>query len=93
VPLLLFNGAATWVLLSAIGMIQYIAPMLQFLIGLFIQHEAMPASRWFGFLLVWGALIILTADGLRTARTARRTQTNAAPAPAPAGPQPVRETT
>jgi chloramphenicol-sensitive protein RarD len=83
VPLLLFNGAAIRVPLSAIGMLQYIAPVLQFLIGLFIQHEAMPASRWIGFLLVWAALVIFTADGLRTARNARRTQTHAAPAPAP----------
>jgi chloramphenicol-sensitive protein RarD len=79
IPLLLFNGAAIRVPLTAIGMLQYIAPVLQFLIGLFIQHEAMPASRWIGFLLVWAALITLSADGLRTRRVRAR-----APRPAPA---------
>jgi chloramphenicol-sensitive protein RarD len=82
VPLLLFNGAAIRVPLTAIGMIQYIAPVLQFLIGLFIYREAMPASRWIGFLLVWGALVILTVDGLRAARSTRvrRAQAGATPA-------------
>src|ERR671915_474072 len=71
VPLLLFNGAAIRVPLTVIGMMQYIAPVLQFLIGLFTQHEAMPASRWVGFLLVWGALVILTVEGLHAARRTR----------------------
>lgn len=90
VPLLLFNGAAIRVPLTAIGLLQYIAPVLQFLIGLFIQHEDMPASRWIGFLLVWAALVILTVDGLR-ARSGRRLKALAEPPPQPA--QPVRETT
>ncbi|HEX6470571.1 MAG TPA: EamA family transporter RarD, partial [Streptosporangiaceae bacterium] len=71
-PLLMFNSAATRVPLSVIGMLQYLAPVLQFLIGLLVQHEAMPASRWIGFLLVWTALVILSADGLRAARVRRR---------------------
>ncbi|MGH3388660.1 MAG: EamA family transporter RarD, partial [Actinomadura sp.] len=66
VPLLLFNAAAIRIPLSRIGMLQYIAPVLQFLIGLFIQHEEMPPSRWIGFLLVWAALATLTFDGLRS---------------------------
>jgi chloramphenicol-sensitive protein RarD len=78
VPLLLFNSAATRVPLTVIGMLQYLAPVLQFLIGLLVQHEAMPASRWAGFVLVWTALIILTADGLRHARTAARPVAEAA---------------
>ncbi|MFD0685737.1 EamA family transporter RarD [Actinomadura fibrosa] len=72
IPLLLFNGAAIRLPLSAIGMLQYLAPVLQFLIGLLVQHEEMPASRWAGFLLVWIALAILTWDGLRAGRRARR---------------------
>jgi chloramphenicol-sensitive protein RarD len=55
-----------------IAMLQYLAPILQFLIGLLVQHEAMPASRWVGFLLVWCALVTFTIDGLRAARTKRR---------------------
>jgi chloramphenicol-sensitive protein RarD len=70
-PLMLFNAAAIRLPLSTIGMIQYLTPVLQFIVGLAILHEAMPASRWIGFLLVWGALLILTVDGLRTARSNR----------------------
>lgn len=72
VPLLLFNSAATRVPLTVIGMLQYLTPILQFLIGLLIQHEAMPASRWVGFLLVWAALVILSVDAVRAARKNRR---------------------
>ncbi|MGH3379062.1 MAG: EamA family transporter RarD [Actinoallomurus sp.] len=72
VPLLLFNSSATRVPLTVIGMLQYLTPILQFLIGLLVQHEAMPASRWTGFLLVWAALIILSLDAVRAARKNRR---------------------
>jgi chloramphenicol-sensitive protein RarD len=95
VPLLLFNGAAIRVPLTVIGMMQYITPVLQFLIGLLIQHEDMPASRWIGFVLVWAALVILTADSLR-ARGATRTAGDlkvSVARPAESSPQPVRETT
>jgi chloramphenicol-sensitive protein RarD len=81
VPLMLFNSAATRVPLTVIGMLQYLAPVLQFLIGLVIQHESMPASRWIGFLLVWIALIILTIDGLVTARSRRRAEPPPLPEP------------
>jgi RarD protein len=79
IPLMLFNSAATRVPLTVLGMLQYLAPVLQFFIGLLVQHEAMPASRWIGFLLVWAALALLTADGLRAARSGRR----GVPAPEP----------
>ncbi|GAA3964102.1 EamA family transporter RarD [Actinomadura viridis] len=68
IPLLLFNGAATRLPLSVIGMLQYLTPVLQFMIGLFVHHEAMPASRWTGFVLVWTALAVLTWDGVRAVR-------------------------
>ncbi|SEG30388.1 chloramphenicol-sensitive protein RarD [Thermomonospora echinospora] len=71
VPLLLFNTAAVRIPMSTLGMLQYLAPVLQFLIGLLVQHEPMPASRWIGFLLVWAALAILTFDGLRAAHRSR----------------------
>nr|WP_240487131.1 EamA family transporter RarD [Actinomadura flavalba] len=71
-PLMLFNAAATRIPMSALGMLQYLAPVLQFLIGYLVQHEEMPASRWAGFLLVWTALVVLTSDGLWAGRRARR---------------------
>jgi chloramphenicol-sensitive protein RarD len=73
VPLMLFNAAAIRIPMSTLGMLQYLAPVLQFFIGLLIQHEAMPPARWAGFLLVWAALITLSVDGLRTAHRNRST--------------------
>jgi chloramphenicol-sensitive protein RarD len=71
VPLLLFTGAVTRVPLTVIGMMQYITPTLQFLVGLLIRGEAMPASRWIGFALVWAALSVLTVDMIQTAQRSR----------------------
>ncbi|MCD0452190.1 EamA family transporter RarD [Actinocorallia sp. API 0066] len=70
-PLMLFNVAARTLPLSTVGLLQYVAPVLQFVVGLTIQHEAMPTSRWAGFGLVWLALAILTFDAFRTAHKAR----------------------
>jgi chloramphenicol-sensitive protein RarD len=71
IPLLLFGGAARRLPLSVVGLLQYLAPTLQFLIGVLVFGEEMPAARWWGFALVWMALVILTADGLRTGRAER----------------------
>lgn len=72
VPLLLFASAARRLPLVYLGLSQYLAPVLQFLIGVFLFHEEMPFARWLGFALVWIALIVLTVDMLRSNRTARR---------------------
>ncbi|MFD0883164.1 EamA family transporter RarD [Streptosporangium algeriense] len=72
IPLLCFTAAALRVPLTTIGLLQYIAPVLQFLVGIFVAHEVMPASRWVGFAIVWLALSVFTWDGLRTARRTRR---------------------
>ena len=71
VPLLLFGGAARRLPLSVVGMLQYLAPTLQFVVGVVIFGEEMPAARWWGFALVWVALAVLTADGLRSSRVDR----------------------
>jgi chloramphenicol-sensitive protein RarD len=76
VPLLLFAACVTRVPLTTVGLLQYLTPVLQFLIGWLVVGEAMPAARWAGFALVWMALATLTWDGLRTMReagAARRT--------------------
>lgn len=78
VPLLAFAAAAVRIPLSMIGLLQYLAPILQFTFGVLVFHEQMPVERWLGFGIVWLALIILTIDGTR-----RRTP--AAPAIATAG--------
>ncbi|MFL6288875.1 MAG: EamA family transporter RarD [Actinomycetes bacterium] len=71
VPLLLFGAAATRIPLSWVGLLQYVAPILQFVIGVAIYQEPMPASRWIGFALVWAALMILAVDSLAAVRRGR----------------------
>lgn len=66
VPLLLFASAARRLPLSLVGMLQYLAPGIQLLIGVAVFGEPMPPERWAGFVLVWAAVALLTADGLRT---------------------------
>ncbi|WP_423724274.1 EamA family transporter RarD [Arthrobacter gengyunqii] len=62
VPLIFFGAAARRLPLSTVGMLQYLAPTLQFIIALAVFKETMPPERWVGFGLIWMALVILTAD-------------------------------
>ncbi|CAL9295925.1 EamA family transporter RarD [Streptomyces sp. SudanB66_2053] len=71
-PLVCFGAAAIRVPLSTLGLLQYLAPVFQFLLGILYFKEAMPPERWAGFALVWLALTLLTWDALRTARRAAR---------------------
>jgi chloramphenicol-sensitive protein RarD len=71
VPLVCFGMSANRLPLSTLGLIQYLAPVFQFLIGVLHFHETMSAEQWAGFLLVWSALVLLTWDALRTGRRAR----------------------
>ena len=63
-PLLFFASAARRVQYSTVGLLQYIAPTLQFSIGVLIYHEAFNQSRLIGFSVIWLALIIYTVDSL-----------------------------
>lgn len=63
VPLLLFAGAARRLPLTTIGLVQYLTPVLQFLIGVLLLHEVITPERLLGFILVWIALILLAIDG------------------------------
>ena len=65
IPLICFGAAATRLPLSDIGLLQYLAPVLQFLVGVLVRHEPMPPGRLAGFALVWCALAVLTVDVLR----------------------------
>ncbi|WP_237688225.1 EamA family transporter RarD [Arthrobacter jiangjiafuii] len=62
IPLIFFGAAARRLPLSTVGMLQYLAPTLQFVVALTIFNETMPPERWAGFGLVWLALVILTID-------------------------------
>lgn len=72
VPLLFFAAAARRLPLTHIGLAQYVAPVMQFVIGVFLLNEQMPVERWVGFTLVWIALAVLTVDMLRSGRAPRR---------------------
>jgi len=64
-PLILFAAAARRLPLTYMGLAQYLAPILQLVVGVFVFHEAMPPERWLGFAIVWLALAILTFDLFR----------------------------
>jgi chloramphenicol-sensitive protein RarD len=66
VPLLLYGASARRIPLSTVGMLQYLAPTIQFLLGLLVFGEAMPPERWAGFGLVWLALVLFTVDLIRS---------------------------
>ncbi|WP_040163089.1 EamA family transporter RarD [Microbacterium gorillae] len=72
VPLLLFAAGTRRVPLSVVGMLQFAAPILQFLIGVLVQHEPMPPERWIGFAIVWCAVAVFAVDSLRAGRRASR---------------------
>jgi chloramphenicol-sensitive protein RarD len=80
VPLLLFAAAANRVPLSTVGLLQYVTPLIQLSIGVFVYDEPMPPARLAGFAIVWLALAVFTVDTLRQAHSTRR---------AAAGPLPV----
>jgi chloramphenicol-sensitive protein RarD len=71
-PLLFFGAAARRLPLSTVGLLQYLAPLLQFITALLVFHEPMPPERWAGFALVWLSLVILTADMVVAYRKAPR---------------------
>lgn len=72
VPLLLFAAGARRIHLTVIGMIQFITPVMQFLIGAVVLGEPMPLERWIGFVLVWVAIAVFVTDLLLAARRGRR---------------------
>ncbi len=71
-PLLLFAAGARRAPLTLIGILQFVAPVMQFVIGAWILGEEMTPGRWAGFALVWAALAVLTVDSFAAARRQRR---------------------
>ena len=70
VPLLLFGAAAKRIRLTTLGLLQYIAPTLQFTIGAAVYGEELESATIVGFVFVWTALAIYTIDSVRSAREA-----------------------
>ncbi|KIF80202.1 EamA family transporter RarD [Noviherbaspirillum autotrophicum] len=64
IPLLLFAAGARRIPLSVLGLLQYIGPTLQLLLGVWLYHEPFGGSRMFGFALIWGALAVYSLEGV-----------------------------
>lgn len=75
VPLLLFGAAAGVLPLTIMGLLQYLTPVTQFLLGIYWAGEQMSTARWAGFGLIWLALVVFTTDMIRVGRRRRRART------------------
>lgn len=64
IPLLLFATGARKIPLSILGLLQYLSPTLQFLLGVWLFKEAFSADRLVGFALIWTALVLFAGEGL-----------------------------
>jgi len=64
IPLLLFATGARKIPLSILGLLQYLSPTLQFLLGVWLFKEAFSADRLVGFVLIWSALALFAGEGL-----------------------------
>ncbi|WP_322806483.1 EamA family transporter RarD [Thermanaerothrix sp.] len=78
IPLLLFAGGARRVPLTMLGLLQYIAPSLQFLLGVFVYGEPFGPAQLVGFSLIWLALAIFSAEGVLAQRRQRLIEAEAA---------------
>ncbi len=75
-PLLLFASGARRITLTTLGLLQYIAPTMSFMIGILIYHEPLSQARLIGFAFIWVALLLYTAEGVRHSRqTAKHNRT------------------
>jgi len=72
VPLLLFAYGARRVTLATLGLLQYLGPTIQFMLGVWVYHEAFSWQRGIGFMLIWAALLVYSVESWRLLRRARR---------------------
>jgi chloramphenicol-sensitive protein RarD len=79
IPLLLFATGARRIPMSVLGLLQYISPTMQFLLGVWLFHEAFTAQRLVGFILIWSALALYAAEGLWRQRTAKSAKSGTDP--------------
>ncbi len=82
IPLIMFSGATSRVPLSWVGMLQYIAPTMQFVLGLLVFHEAMSTTRWVGFIIIWATVVLIIVDMVSASRRSRRAMRRTAAEPA-----------
>ena len=71
IPLLLFAFGARNITLTTLGLLQYVAPTLQLMVGVFIYMESFPQTRMIGFTFIWIALLIYSVEGVWVAKSSR----------------------
>ena len=74
IPLLLFAAGARRIPMATLGILQYISPSLQMLLGVWLYGEAFEPARAIGFYLIWAALVLYSADSIWNARKQRFNQ-------------------
>lgn len=74
-PLLLFGYAAQNISLTHLGLLQYIAPSISLVLGIFVYHEPFPISRMIGFVLIWSALALYMMESIMLSRRQKRAMT------------------
>lgn len=72
IPLMLFAAGARRITMTSLGLLHYVAPTLQFLLGVFLYGESFTMAKLVGFTAVWIALALYTAEGIGTKRADRR---------------------
>ncbi len=72
VPLLLFAYGARRITMATLGLLQYLGPTIQFVLGIWLYHEPFSASRGLGFGLIWLALVVYSGEGWRVVRRQRQ---------------------
>lgn len=72
IPLLLFAAGARKIPLSILGLLQYLSPTIQFLLGVWLFHEAFSSDRLVGFLMIWAALALYGGEGLWRSQTNKK---------------------
>lgn len=68
IPLLLFAAGARRITLTTLGLVQYLSPTIQFLLGVWLYHEPLAGARLVGFVLIWSALAVYSAESLWRSR-------------------------
>jgi chloramphenicol-sensitive protein RarD len=68
IPLLMFAAGARRIPFSVLGLLQYLSPTMQMLLGVWIFHEAFSPARLAGFAVIWAALALYVAEGLWVSR-------------------------
>lgn len=81
IPLLLFAGATRRLPLATVGLLQYLTPSLQLLVGVVVLDELFDVGRLAGFAIIWAALALFAMDGARHARRSRHVQDSVVPVP------------